>query len=121
TIERETCSIESPSSATFPGGSSATSISAKPKKASPQCQTGPVTSVSRRSTAASWIPLTTEIAVTLPGVSVLRDQPILHSIELFLRLLVVVVTTDVEPVVLRLPRPHRLTLGDEPQDEIGKV
>ncbi len=50
-----------------------------------------------------------------------RDEPVAHPLELLDRLLVVVVATDVEPVVLGLPRAHDLAGRDQPQDELGEV
>ena len=43
------------------------------------------------------------------------------GLELVLRLLVVVGTADVEPVVIRSPCLHRLSRGDQPQNQIREV
>jgi glycosyltransferase involved in cell wall biosynthesis len=55
------------------------------------------------------------------GVSASRDQAVAHGLELFLSLLVVVVTPDVQPVVLAGPGPDDLAGGYQPQHELGEV
>ncbi len=51
----------------------------------------------------------------------LGDQPVADRGELLLRLLVVVVAPDVQPVVLAEPRPHDVAGGDQAQHQVGEV
>src|SRR5690349_5171841 len=56
-------------------------------------------------------------SITLP----LGEELVPTGLELVLRLLVIVVTSDVEPVAIGSPRLHRLSRSDQPQHQIREI
>jgi len=49
------------------------------------------------------------------------DEPVADRLELLLRLLVVVVASDIQPVVVARPSPYRLARSDQAQDQVREV
>ena len=66
-------------------------------------------------------PSSTRSTFTFGPMLRVRQEQVTELVELVLRLLVIVVTPDVEPVVLRGPGPDGLAGVDKTQHQVGKV